>query len=407
MPQHPSVSRFALIVSVAVFVLGCGPDPKLPPGPKRSVRFIGSVPSVPGRPVMPPGGELGGELLCRKGDAAYVWLETMVDNIPTPEAGVLDVDVRFSDGRGIHLRTTVSDSARHMVSIPGGYATRPDYADLAVSRQGKSLGSYRIEKLADPIRAIRADEPRMKKPRWEVVQDPRSHNLEVETVAKTLPGSFSRIRLVRTSFLDLSDQQQRDLDVFIREGVQLATSGPMPPQQEVELEETVFQYVNERFPLVMSDLEVEDVFQSPVIVVPRAITVATASGFKITVPKQRLAPMRGGKVRRSSSNLHIRADHVSAMRDLAIGRDRGGSPYQVTAERVSLNLGEYGIRELHLFPLGSTRFERTVLKFGGNSAPIRTGKLPPITFHLTLRWPKLLTTYSGIVAVRGIKKPNR
>jgi hypothetical protein len=393
--------RVGFLALIIVCVSGCGTDAE-PTAPKQgySFRLLGSVASVPGKPVAPPGSDLVSGLVGKKHEAAHVWVECRHNGAPMPNSrgnGGTHGRIRYPDGQvdGVSFTTNSASVAR--VVIPAGYGRKPAFVNLEIYAEDKLIDTFRIETLAEPVRAIRADEARMKNPRWRVTQksDGRLY-VDIENHAK---GTLSVVALKRTTYLDFSDHHFFPEKMFPNQTSEneAVYSRSLPPQGEVEMEETEYRLITERLRIALPNLEIENVYNTPVITVPAPITVRTESGFTIEIPKQRITPFRQGQKVRHDSQLRIKVDHNSADGDAAFG-GRFEATYSV--EELSEDLGRYGIWELRLLVGGSVSTSNHSLKFPKSSAIIQAGKLPKLSLGLVLKSHKQIATYKGIVPVQ-------
>lgn len=391
--------RVGLLAVVLTCLAGCGTDAK-PAAPEYSFRLLGSVASVPGKPVIQPGSDLPTGLVGKKHEAAHVWVECGHNGAPMPNSrggGGMHGRIRYSDGRVDDVSFTTNNSSVARVVIPAGYGQKPAFANLEIYAGEKLLGTFRIETLAEPVRAIRADERREKKPRWRVTQrsDGRLY-VDIENHAK---DTLSLVALKRTTYLDFSEHHFFPAQMFPNQtnGNEAVYSRSLPPQDEVEIEETEHRLVTERLQVQLPNLRIEKVYNSPVITVPSPITVRTESGFTIEIPKQRITPFREGKKIRHDSQLRIKVDHDSADGNAAFGA-RFEATYSIG--KLSEDLGKYGIWELRLLVGGSVSTSNHSLTFPKGSAVIQAGKLPKLSLDLVLKSHKRIATYRGIVPVQ-------
>ena len=392
--EAPVRSILAAFVAIATLAGGCS-RPAADPT-KVTVRLLGSTPSRPGGPIALPGSELVGAQKGQKHVAAYVWFEVREGSAPLESMdNDVFVEARYSDGWSTSFPLMVNRNGIAMARIPAGYSAKPSYVDLAVtSKQRAPLGTFRIEDLAQPIRAIREDEPQMPDPRWSVTYDRNSY-LRVR-IEKLRDGSTSTIRLNRGTYLDLGAMNTSPMAILSeRQQSSILPIGAVPYQSEVELEETQYAFVEERCQVVVRGATVEEVFDKPVITIPASTSVTSPSGIVIQIPRQRIAPHRAGSGTSRWVELRIKADAKTN------GFGSGtGDPLRANYSVVSVNpnLGEYGISELRIVAEGMVGSTGN-FTFGDCAESINTGPVPKITFTILLRVPKVVGTFKGIVSV--------
>jgi hypothetical protein len=390
----PGRSILAVFVVTAALTGGCN-RPDADPS-KVTVRLLGSAPSRPGEPIALPGSELVGAQKGQKHVAAYVWFEVRKGGAPLASMGNdVFVEARYSDGWSTSFPLMIDRNGIAMTRIPSGYSAKPSYVDMAVtSNQRAQLGTFRIEDLAPPIRAIQQNEPHMRIPRWSVTYDRNSHlRVRMDDLQE---GLASAIRLNRGTYLDLGAMDRAPMAILTeRQQSSNLPIGAVPYQSEVELEETQYAFVEERCQVVVRGATIEEVFEKPVITIPASTTVTSPSGIVIQIPKQHIAPHRAGSGTSRWVELRIKADAKTN------GFGSGpGDPLRANYSVLSVNpnLGEYGISELRIVPEGSVGSTGN-FTFSDRAESIKTGSIPKITITILLKVPIVVGTYKGIVSV--------
>jgi hypothetical protein len=390
----PGRSILAVFVVTAALTGGCN-RPAADPS-KVTVRLLGSAPSRPGEPIALPGSELVGAQKGQKHIAAYVWFDVRKGGAPLASMGNdVFVEARYSDGWSTSTSLMVDRNGIAVARIPAGYSAKPSYVDLEVTSNHRAqLGTFRIKDLAQPIRAIREDEPQMPDPRWSVAYDQNSH-LRVR-MDKLRDGLTSTIRLNRGTYLDLGAMDRAQMAILTeRQQPSILPIGAVPYQSEVELEETQYAFVEERCQVVVRGATIEEVFEKPVINIPASTSVTSPSGIVIQIPKQRIASHRAGSGTSRWVEIRIKADAKTN------GFGSGpGDPLRTSYSVLSVNpnLGEYGISELRIVAEGSVGSTGN-FTFSDRAESIKTGSIPKITITILLKVPIVVGTYKGIVSV--------
>lgn len=390
--------RFVFLAVVLVLLGGCGAEAP-PSSPVYTVRFLASVPSEPGKPLIPPGSELSRGSECKSYHSAYVWFEILKDgqvHRPSMQEGV-SATITLSSGKQIKMVILPSQGSHQLLSIPTGFKEKAQYADLEIyySNDAKPIGTFRIEKLAEPTLAIQPDEPRMAKPRWRVSVSEMPSGF---TVKLTTPRKDTRsvVHLNRATYLDQSQMDFKHPLVFpMPQNHAARFMGHPLDAAEVELEETEYGYETETQKLTLTGLELEEAFDTPVIHIRSDIRFKLKSGVEVTFPKQRLAPLRAGRGPSYKGQLQIRVKDSRSREERAPALPIN---LNMSIHRVTPDLGAHGIREIQLMNEGEAIQTGRTIRFS-TKGELKPGKLPPVTFEVSVQVPKVVGTYKGIVPV--------
>lgn len=386
--------RGRFLLPLGICLAGCGSEEPAVPDSAIKVKLLGSVAAVPGKPVSLPGSKDTSRRIAQKGDAAYVWAHITVDgkSATLGNNGAM-ARVTYPDGFKQHV-SIFSGGSELCFTIPGGYSAKPAFADFEVIVREKPVAKFRIRDFAEPLPMIGEKEPRMEDPPWFVYQDPRTFRMRVLS-SKAITADISTVKLLRTSYRDCSTVSGNTFILPTPHVKDYLFQVEIPPQFEAELEQVDYGFSTQSFKVVVDGLEIENVFDTPVIKLSKAVTVKIPSGDTIEIPAQRIAPIRKGKTTRHDSSLEIRMKSPFK----AISADRSGrlsATYKLA--KLSPDLGAYGIWELSLRPTRGNGILNNIVKFTGRG-PIKPGKLPPITLDFTVTTPKVKKIHKGIVPV--------
>lgn len=377
---------------------GCGQVAQ-PSSPVYSARLLASVRSEPGKLLIPPGSELSKGSECKSHHSAYVWFEILKDGQPQVLSLNEGIQVVFKlpDGTRADLFAVPSRTTQQLVALPTGFKSRASFADLEIyySTTDKPIATFRIESLSAPRFAIKPDEPRLAKPRWRVYRAENPSGLSVEVI-QPARDTISVIQLIRATYLDLSMQEPKPIVVLPDpENFRARILRDVLDASEVELEETEYGFETETRKLVVSNLEIEKVFDTPVLNLRSDVHFKMNSGLEVIFPKQRVAPFREGSGPRFVSQLQIKVIEPTGLVRLAYDNRLNA---KMRIDRVTPDLGAYGVRELKIINQGSGLGTTGTLHFS-ETGTVKPGKLPPVTFEVSVEVPRRIGVHKGIVSI--------